>query len=270
MNVLDSVISRRAFTRLAWRGGIGACALALVGCGDDSEPSLSTEEHHWGYSEADGPPRWSDLAEEYATCAVGMMQSPIDLTGYVEGEAEALEFAYGEAEAIEIEHQHIAAHTLYAPGNLMRVGERDYELLQHHWHTESEHTVDGEQYAMELHLVHQAADGELAVVGVLYQLGQADPAIERLIAATPPIGESATDDLGLPASDYAPPRETGFYRYDGSLTTPPCSEGVRWFVARGVRTISADQARRLQELTDGPNFRPVQPLNGRRILLTAR
>ena len=269
MGRLNSPISRRAFVRLAGYGVFGACCLALVGCGDDASVADEAEQSsHWGYRGAAGPDSWVQLSEENAVCADGQRQSPIDLSGYDEGEAAALEFHYSDVSATEIEHQHIAAHTLYAPGNALRIGEREYTLLQHHWHTESEHTLDGQRYAMELHLVHQAQDGELAVVGVLYALGEADAAIERLIEAVPPIGENAAGELGLPASDFAPPTDDGFFRYDGSLTTPPCSEGVRWSVARRTRTISERQAERLRALTNGPNFRPLQPLNGRTILLT--
>ncbi len=237
----------------------------MVGCGGDEHAPAG---HSWSYRGANGPRNWPELSKEYAVCESGKMQSPINLTGAVAGDAPALEFEYRNTDAVEIEHQHIAAHVRYEPGNLLRVGEREYTLLQFHIHVESEHTIDGERFAMEMHHVHQAADGELAVVGGLYQLGASDPAIERLIQATPALGETSSSDLGLPAVDFMPAYEDGCYRYPGSLTTPPCSEGVQWFVARRLRTISQDQMERLRDLNGGPNFRPVQPLNGRQILLT--
>ena len=156
-------------------------------------------------------------------------------------------------------------HTIqanYGTGSAIGIDGTWYDLLQFHFHTPSEHTIDGEQAAAELHLVHQDDDGNLAVVGVLVTEGEAN-------AAVAPVLEDAPDHEGQqrePATevdaDGLLPESHLTFRYDGSLTTPPCSEGVRWMVMTEPVTWSAEQLAAFTDLYDGSN-RPVQPLNER-------
>ena len=222
---------------------------------------MSDSAVEWGYSGPLGPENWASLAEEYSACGEGRQQSPIDITGYQRGEAGPISFSYC-TEATVVRNEGKAVHVDYAPGSTMSVGERAFGLKSAHIHSPSEHLIDGVSFAAELHLVHADADGDLAVAGVLFDMGEASPMVQAILDAAPASGETASADDTLNASGYAP-GETGYYRYDGSLTTPPCSEPVAWHVLRETKTISAQQVADLQALSGGPNNRPVQPRGDR-------
>ena len=239
--------SRRALLRTAGRAAVGAAGLALLGCGGEGAQQ---------FGGVDG-----------GMCSTGRMQSPIDLRDAQERTVPRLRFDY-RSEAVEIDHRERTPHTRYAGGDILSIAQHRLRLLQFHWHTGSEHTLDRRRLAMELHLVHEREDGVIAVVAGLYELGDADSAIQNVIDATPEVGRRVVPEFSVPAADYAP-RETGFYQYLGSLTTPPCSELVEWYIAERLGTISERQAERLSELTGGANYRAVQPRNGRVIVLSS-
>ena len=138
-----------------------------------------------------------------------------------------------------------------------------------HHHSPAEHLIGGETFAAELHLVHQDAGGNLAVVGLLFRLGDPSPIIQSLIATAPDVGASVELEYGPAAFSYIPDI-LDYYGYNGSLTTPPCTEGVRWIVMQSIGTMSRHQVGRLQELTGGPNNRPVQPIGERQIVQVSR
>ena len=232
---------------------------------------MTTEATHWGYSGSTGPAHWGCLSVEYRPCAEGQEQSPVNITGGRDVAEPDLRFDYG-GDAVAARNN---GHTVYLDfaadaqaedGNRLNVDGRQYQLLGVHYHSPGEHEVDGERFAAELHLVHQDADGNLAVVGLLYRLGDASPPVQRLLDAAPETGGATDLPPGIAASTYLPDA-SACYSYRGSLTTPPCTEGVRWFVMRSVGTVSAAQVAGLQAITGGPNNRPVQPLGGRELLL---
>lgn len=220
----------------------------------------------WGYDGATGPQHWGTLQAEYATCARGREQSPIDLRGgdFVDGDAEA---AYAPSGGVAVHRGHSVQVDL-EPGSSLTVQGVRYELLQMHVHHPSEHAQDGEAYAAEVHYVHRAADGRVAVLGTLVEVGDADPAWDALLAALPATsGETAR--LAAPVDPGALVglrrlADESVWRYGGSLTTPPCNEGVQWVVRSAPMQLSAAQLERIRGLT-GPNARPLQPL-GRRAL----
>lgn len=176
-----------------------------------------------------------------------------------------VEFAYsGSADSIVNDGDFVRVK--YANGGGIRIDGREYELIEMHTHNSSEHAVDGESFALETHLVHKRASGEIAVVGILYRLGEPNPVMRQIIDAAPYQGDA---DVAPPAplqtTDYLP-TSGGYYAYHGSLTTPPYTEGVQWIVMADALQVSEAQARRLAALTGGAaNSRPVQPLNGRNI-----
>ena len=151
---------------------------------------------------------------------------------------------------------------------LLSVARRTYELKSAHFHSPSEHLIDGASFAAELHLVHADAAGNLAVVGLLFRLGAPSPVAQEILDAAPAAGDTVIEGLALSARDYVP-GELGYYRYDGSKTTPPCDEPVDWYVMRQPETISQEQIDSLLMLSDGPNNRPVQPI-GDRVITTLR
>ena len=153
----------------------------------------------------------------------------------------------------------------YEDAGGIRLGADAYQLVEAHFHYPSEHTIDGRRYAMETHLVHRRG-AEIAVVGILYRIGEPNSAIEAVIEAAPELGEPDTPTSVFPASDFLPASQ-GCYGYMGSLTTPPYTEGVRWRVMSEILTVSAEQVARLSALTGGgKNSRGVQALNGRGII----
>ena len=224
---------------------------------------MTTEAVHWGYSGSEGPDHWGCLSEAYLPCSAGVEQSPVNITACEPGDGPSLAFAYlAKANAARNN-----GHTVYldfASGNYLDVGGNCYELQGVHYHSPAEHEVDGEQFAAELHLVHQATDGSLAVVGLLFRMGSTSPLVQNLLDAAPDTGETVYLASGAAAAEYIP-GEKGHFGYAGSLTTPPCTEGVTWIVMQSVGTVSQEQVDRLQQLTGGPNNRPVQEIGDRTI-----
>ena len=228
---------------------------------------MSDNAVKWGYDGPRGPQNWASLAEEYSACGDGKQQSPIDITGYKVGDAGAISFSYG-TDATAVRNEGKAVHVDYAPGSTLSVGRRTFELKSAHLHSPSEHLIDGVSFAAELHLVHADADGQLAVVGLLFRLGEPSPTVQAILDAAPALGETVGAGDALNSCGYKP-GELGYYRYDGSLTTPPCSEPVAWHVLREPKTISAQQVDDLLALSGGPNNRPVQPRGDRVIVASA-
>ena len=217
----------------------------------------------WGYTGPGGPDNWGNLAREFRPCADGVEQSPINIEGYLAGDAPTIVFQYS-GSAISSHNTGKSAYLDYGPGNSIDVGGRSYELQGIHYHSPGEHMLDGESFAAELHLVHQDAEGSLAVVGLLFRPGAASPLVQALLDAAPGAGETVPLASGAEAAEYVP-AGPGYYGYAGSLTTPPCTEGVRWIVMQTIGTVSDEQIDQLQALSGGPNNRPVQPTGQRSI-----
>ena len=229
---------------------------------------MTHEEVHWGYSGSTGPENWAGLCHEYRLCGEGTEQSPVNITGYTQVHADPVVFSYGGAATAARNNGH-TVYLDYSPGDSIEVGGQSYELQGIHYHSPAEHLLDGENFSAELHLVHQDASGNLAVVGLLFRTGQSSPIIQSLIDAAPDALASVELDDGPASSSYIPDI-LDYYGYSGSLTTPPCTEGVSWIVMQSVGTLSQEQANRLQEMVGGPNNRPVQSIGGRQILAVAR
>lgn len=217
---------------------------------------------HWAYDGDAGPEHWGQLDPSYAACETGRAQSPIDLAAPKARDLPDIEFGYDESPASVLNNGHTMQVTPEGTDNGIRVGGDRYRLVQFHFHDPSEHTVDGESFPMELHLVHEGADGSLAVVGVLIEEGAASTALAPVFDAMPAEADS-THDLADPLDlEAILPAKRRYYRYSGSLTTPPCTQGVTWLVLRRPITLSPGQIRAFTDLT-GTNSRPVQDLNGR-------
>ncbi len=261
-------MTRRQFLRkgsLTALGSVGGLSALLAACGGEEAAA------EWGYSGAMAPGAWAELSPEYENCGAGERQSPIDITGYAAGDPPPLGFSYGAAPTGMTNSGH-AVYIHYAEGARLEFSGRSYQLQQAHFHTPGEHLLDGESFAAELHLVHRRESGGLAVVGFLYRPGAPDPMLEELLNRAPAAGEATGDEDGsLDGLNSAVlvPEERGFYMYQGSTTTPPCTEPVEWFVMAQAGTVSGEQTERLQAAASGgPNNRPVQPRNGREIVFT--
>ncbi len=232
---------------------------------------------HWGYSGDEGPEHWGELHADFVLCGNGTEQSPIDLTDSVAIEEASLERRLGEtvlapnqrATVMDIvDNGHTIQVTNNVPMSLAINGEL-YELVQYHFHAPSEHTIDGKHAPLEAHFVHKSAAGELAVLGVLVEEGAYDALWEPVLSQLPdgPGDARHIEGLDLDMNELRPlPRH--YYRYQGSLTTPPCSEGVQWIVMAEKRQISPKQMAMIISHLHGNN-RPVQPLGNRTLGLVS-
>lgn len=216
---------------------------------------------HWSYEGDTGPAHWGSLSPEYAQCSTGRQQSPIDIRDPAAKDLTNLEFHYAPTEVAIVNNGH-TIQVNYAPGSWMQVDGTRYDLLQFHFHAPSEHTIAGRHAAAEMHLVHKSSSGALAVVGVLLEEGAAnprfDPVWSHLPARPGPVREC---DAQIDADDLLPADQRTL-RYSGSLTTPPGTEGVRWFLMQEPVRLSKAQLDAFTRIHRGNN-RPTQPLHGR-------
>lgn len=215
----------------------------------------------WSYSGPTGPDHWGDLDSRFAAAKTGRQQSPIDLTGSYESGGETVFYTY-QASPLSVTNNGHSIQVDCPPGSSISVGGRRYELLQYHFHTPSEHTVDGGFYEMEMHLVHQSDGGQLMVVGVFLTTGNTHLTLQEIWQQMPEqAGCSVENDQMIDPSDFLP-TDRRCVQYDGSLTTPPCTEGVGWIMMLTPIQVSPEQIEQFERVI-GPSNRPVQPLNDR-------
>jgi len=238
-----------------------ACLLLLV-CGG----CLASEHKHWSYNGDTDPAHWANLEGDFKTCSTGKNQSPIDIRHEAVHDADLppLQFAYQPAPLRIIDNGH-TIQVIYAPGSFLTVGGKRYELVQFHFHHPSEEKIDGKGHEMVAHLVHKDADGKLAVVAVLLDVGDANALVNTLWAHLPAVKEKEMVDAAasINVADLLP-KDHSYYSFTGSLTTPPCTEGVSWFLLRQPANVSSQQVAEFARHYP-MNARPVQPLNGRDI-----
>lgn len=226
--------------------------------------AIAGEAPHWEYAGEAGPEHWSTLSSEFSACS-GKNQSPIDLKGFVEAELKPIEFHY-QGGVTDIVNNGHTVQVNAAPGSAIGVDGVSFALKQFHFHAPSENMIDGKSFPLEAHLVHADADGNLAVIAVLFDEGEASKALAGPWSQMPGHGgEHAT--LNAPVAPLALlPSNRDYYRFNGSLTTPPCTEGVRWLVMKDAATASAEQIEQFTHVLHHPNNRPVQPVNARPVL----
>jgi carbonic anhydrase len=230
---------------------------------------LSPWKTPWDYQGARGHAHWSELDPAYAACNRGKEQSPIDIRNPRKAELPPLAFDYvSEPVRYVINNAHtirVNYHDAPGSGSALVVDGKRYQLTQFHFHRPSEELIAGRRYAMVLHLMHTAGDGEVAGVAVLLSAGKANAAIGELWKHLPQSeGQLAVPDLSINAADLLP-GSASYYVYTGSVTAPPCTEGVKWFVLKRPVEVSAEQIATFARLYPD-DVRPPQPLNGRIVL----
>ncbi|XP_021887892.1 alpha carbonic anhydrase 4-like, partial [Carica papaya] len=242
-----------------------------------SDHSEVEDEHGFSYKEETnkGPNKWNQMNSNWTTCGTGKLQSPIDIIDRavkVVPDLGKLERHYKPAPAVAINRGHdIMVTWKGGDAGKIKINGTDYKLMQSHWHSPSEHTVNGIRYDAEVHFVHESSDGKLAVIAILFKYGSPDPFLSELLRHIKPLDPKEEKELGI-----INPRQLKcgkrYYRYIGSVTVPPCTEGVVWTVFKKVITISREQVRALKAAVhDGfeDNARPIQKLHRRPIQLYA-
>jgi carbonic anhydrase len=219
---------------------------------------------HWAYNGPGGPQSWAALKAEFSLCSNGQRQSPIDIRGGLAVDLEPVRFDYQSSRFAVVDNGHTVQVNL-SQGNAIEVGGKRYELLQFHFHRPSEERIDGRQFEMSLHLVHKNDQGQLAVVGLLFDKGPPHPVLQQVWNNLPleKNDENAASNP-MELSDLLP-SDRRYYTYMGSLTTPPCSEGVKWIVMRQPVTLTKEQIDIFARMYP-MNARPIQAVAGRRII----
>ncbi|MDD2881976.1 MAG: carbonic anhydrase family protein [Rhodoferax sp.] len=257
----------------ASRDYIKAKAAALTG---HEAPAAGADAHggdahggdvHWAYDGENGPQNWGKLKPDFNVCAIGKRQSPINIeeSATLQGPAEPLQFNYTASSGSVVNNGHTIQVDLYGD-NTLTVRGSVYKLVQFHFHTPSEEQVNFRNFAMVAHLVHKNNEGQLAVVAVLLDPGVANTLINKVWTYMP---LDTSDRVRLPGGiidmNELLPKDQRYYQFIGSLTTPPCTEGVLWMVMKQPTQLSREQIRLFQQLFPSNNARPVQPVNGRAV-----
>ena len=226
-------------------------------------------EAHWGYSGATGPAKWGGLDKNFAVCKTGAAQSPVNIpdADVRKGDLPSLLFNYKPSPLRIIDNDH-TIQVNYAPGSFVTVSGTRYELLRLEFHKPSEVKINGKEHDMAVHLVHKDPQGKLAVIAVFLDQGKENALIKTLWSNLPQAKdkENVVEAVKINAIELLPP-DKGYYSFPGSLTTPPCTENVAWFVLKTPVQISAEEIARFAKLYP-MNARPVQPLNERDLVGT--
>lgn len=226
--------------------------------------SAADDKTHWDYEGPEGPENWGVLAPEFDMCSRGKNQSPINLVAAIHADLPELVFDYRHTGIVQERNTGHAIQENLKPDNFLIFSGERFELKQFHFHSPSEHLVGGRSFPMEIHLVHQNEQGSYAVVGLLFEEGERNELMDRLPSFRRQRGE---DPYGDPIDYNELITDRGdYFLYNGSLTTPPCTEGVRWFVIKQPIIASPDQIQHYHDLLGFDNNRPIQEDNSRLVL----
>lgn len=244
----------------------------------------AVQAQHFSYSGENGPDHWAELGPDFAACEAGKSQSPINIDRAENVSLTPLEFDYSTVALEFVNNGHAVqanyaagstlteeyhdnapyrAHVNYAAGSTLDHLDETFELKQFHFHAPSEHQIDGKNLPAEIHFVHAGDEGHLAVVAVLVTEGAAHPTVSKLWEHLPDEEDEKNELTGQIRAPDLLPASTDYRYYHGSLTTPPCTEGVRWLVIKQPITMSAEQLEALRKAIGFANNRPVQQLHGR-------
>lgn len=226
--------------------------------------SASAYASHWSYEGEGAPEHWGALDEAYKTCQSGMNQSPVNIDSTIKAHLTPLKTHYIDGPVTLTNNGHtIQAVEKPDTADTIMLDNQAWALQQFHFHAPSENTIHGKKFDMEMHLVHKNAEGALTVVAVMFDKGAANAELDKLWGIMPGQAEqSATLETKLDLNKLLPKNKT-YWRFSGSLTTPPCSEGVTWIVLKNPMTLSAAQLEKFTHTMHHNNNRPVQSLHGR-------
>ncbi|XP_022731633.1 alpha carbonic anhydrase 7-like [Durio zibethinus] len=256
------------------------CIFFIVLALQYSFPATSQEVEHEGefdYKENSekGPARWGEIHPEWSACSNGSMQSPIDMSNKrvkIVSHLGKLKRSYKPSNATLRNRGHDMMLKWEGEAGAIEINGTEYALQQCHWHSPSEHTINGRRYDLEVHMVHQSADGKVAVVGIMYKIGRPDSFLSSLVDHLAAITDVTEGErvVGVIDPRHIKIGSRKYYRYIGSLTIPPCTENVVWSIVRKVRTVTREQVRLLRVAvhdTSDSNARPLQSINNRSVQL---
>ena len=231
---------------------------------DTHRGSGKTMQSHWAYMGIEGPEHWGMLTEEYMTCETGDRQSPIDISMAKHGQHHStLVFRYHPSQVHELNNGH-TIQVSHVSGCEADLNDRTFKLRQFHFHAPSEHHIEDQAFPMEMHLVHQDNKGHVLVIAVMMKTDASNQVLGKLWDWLPQqMGKEISLPLELSIADILP-TNTHHYSYSGSLTTPPCTEGVQWIILKEPMHIAEEDVKRFVQII-GYNARPIQPLRNRQI-----
>ncbi len=226
--------------------------------------SVKNLHEHWDYLGVENPSHWGMLSTEYKTCEAGNRQSPINITMTHHGDhQQKLEFHYQTSQLHEMNNGH-TIQVSHVSGCRIDLNDHKYKLRQFHFHAPSEHHIEGKAFPMEMHLVHQDEKGHVLVMAVMMETDATQPVLSKLWKWLPAqTKKEVSIPLELSLTDMLP-TNTHHYTYSGSLTTPPCTEGVQWIVLKEPMHVTQEDVDQFVHII-GHNARPIQPLGNRHI-----
>ena len=238
--------------------GLLSCLISLAGT------TAADEDVHWTYSGEHGPEHWGELAEAFEACSEGHNQSPINIVDPIKAVLGPIAISYRGSTTAVVNNGHTIQVDV-GPGNSLQTDGQTYELVQFHVQSPSEHRIEGKSFPLEAHFVHQNHRGELAVVAVLFRDGPRNHGLTT-IGNPASIQAGKSQPVDVPIADLEiVPEGRAYYRYSGSLTTPPRTEGVLWMILKATRSISKEQVATFVKII-GEDARGPQPLNGRLVV----
>lgn len=237
-----------------------------IGCAS-TEANKTHNSKHWSYEGDSSEMYWSSLSEDYKLCKEGKLQSPINIVPTKDIDLDDLDLNYKSSSKSIVNNGHTIQVNIN-DGSFLELDFNEYELKQFHFHTPSEHNLYGKQYPLEAHFVHVTEHGRIAVVAVIFKIGKKNKILEKIWDNFPlkvkeeiPFSLSSKDIKALMPKYYKQ-----YYKFEGSLTTPPCTEGVKWNVYKKALTLSEDQINQFFEVFGHANNREIQKTNNRKIL----
>ncbi len=236
-------------------------ALLSSGCALINQPKLAA----WAYSGQEGPKNWGTLSSDYTTCTTGTGQAPINLSNFVDAKLAPLTVRYN-ANASDIVNNGHTIQINFQRGSTLSINDHKYELTQLQFHSPSENQIDGKSYPLEAQLTHIDKLGNLAVLSIMFSKGMENPTLKDIWALMPEKSGAINKQLPAISAKGLLPNDLAYYRYNGSLTTPPCTENVLWLVLKQPLTAAAGQIEHFGHIIDTPNNRPLQARNARKIL----
>jgi len=264
-------MERRGFLRMAAFGcayclAAGRAVAAEAAHGAAAPGAAAHAAPHWSYEGQGGPAHWGELQPDFKVCQLGLEQTPIDLASGLKGDAAAVALDYKPLALRIVNNGHTIQVNADA-GSSCTIAGAKYDLLQFHFHHPSEHLLSGKPFDLECHFVHKSSGGDLAVVGVFIKPGAKNAALQAIFDAMPRREGPETRASGSVDPSALLPKSSSYFRYMGSLTTPPCSEGLTWTVFKEPVEASTEQIRQFAQLFPN-NARPVQSRNRRFLIET--